>query len=323
MSRLYDPAFSSFSEGMMNRPEGGRHRRRASAPVGPEALQLSDYTGVSGGQEGSITYARVVETELHSLSKNRTADLIVMKKTRLRDLSNSLMASKELLEVLNRAQGFRKQQPSTVPLIFAMRDELDRAWFHIEQLVHESTARRSEIELFYTQFAEETAAWEKKERRRLLNAIAHIAEELEMEKTHRRLSEKLNKKLAKEISNMKSSFSEAVKELESERRTKEILEQFCDELAQGIGDDRAEVERLKMELAKVLKEVEKEREMMQLADVLREERVRMKLAEAKYHFEEKNASVEMLKDELESYLKAMALRGEGRSLQIGGRWTNQ
>lgn len=69
----------------------------------------------------------------------------------------------------------------------------------------------------------------------------------------------------------------------------------------GIGEDRAEVEELKKESAKVREEVEKEREMLQLADVLREERVQMKLCEAKYEFEEKNAAIQSLKHHLESY----------------------
>ena len=81
------------------------------------------------------------------------------------------------------------------------------------------------------------------------------------------------------------------------------MQQICDELARGIGEDRAVVEKLKRESAKVREEVEKEREMLQLADVLREERVQMKLSEAKYQFEEKNAVLEKLRSELEGILR--------------------
>ncbi|KAL0370206.1 UNVERIFIED_CONTAM: hypothetical protein Sangu_0338700 [Sesamum angustifolium] len=44
--------------------------------------------------------------------------------------------------------------------------------------------------------------------------------------------------------------------------------------------------------------------MLQLADLLREERVQMKLSEAKYLFEEKNALVDKLTNEVEAYLKS-------------------
>ncbi|TVU29982.1 hypothetical protein EJB05_21581, partial [Eragrostis curvula] len=49
-------------------------------------------------------------------------------------------------------------------------------------------------------------------------------------------------------------------------------------------------------------ELEREREMLLMADELREERVRMKLAEARIQFEEKNAVVDRLRQELEAFL---------------------
>ncbi|OWM69021.1 uncharacterized protein LOC116210734 [Punica granatum] len=294
--RVSDPTYSPLPEGM-DRPEGGKHRRRASAVS--QKLQLADYVG---GQEDSIANANVVEIESHSCSKNHTEGLIDMR-TRLKDLGNSLTTSKELLKVLYRVGGLGKQQPSTISLVSALRAELDQARAHVEELIHESRARQSEIEFLTRHFNEEKAVWKAKERDRVRNAIAHVAEELEVERKLRRQTERLNKKLGNELLETKANLSKAVKELESERRAKEILEQVCDELAQGIGEDRAEVEQLKRESAKVLEEVEQEREMLQLADVLREERVQMKLSEAKYHFEEKNAAVERLKSELENYLR--------------------
>ncbi|KAL3729388.1 hypothetical protein ACJRO7_026496 [Eucalyptus globulus] len=137
-----------------------------------------------------------------------------------------------------------------------------------------------------------------------------MAEEVDVEKKLRRQTERLNKKLGQELAGMKSSLSKAMKELESEKRAKEILEQVCDELARGIGEDRAQVEELKRESAKVLEEVEKEREILQLADVLRQERVQTKLSEAKYHFEEKNAAVEKLRAQLEARMRSKMSKDE-------------
>ena len=51
--------------------------------------------------------------------------------------------------------------------------------------------------------------------------------------------------------------------------------------------------------------------MLQFADVLREERVQMKLSEARYQFEEKNAVFEKLRSELETFLKN---RGENSDI---------
>lgn len=236
-----------------------------------------------------------MQMESHSLGK--------MIHTRLKEVSNGLNTSKELLKVLNHVWGLQEQNSSGISIVSALRIELDRARNQVDQLIHEQRSNRNETEYLMKHFAEEKAAWKIKERDRIRDAIVCIAEELEVEKKLRRQAERLNKKLGKELADTKASLSKAMKEVKREKRAKEILEQVCDELARGIGEDRAQVEELQRESAKVREEVEKEREMLQLADVLREERVQMKLSEAKYQFEEKNAAVEKLKNELEVYLK--------------------
>ena len=221
----------------------------------------------------------------------------------MKDVSNGLATSNELLKVLNRIWGLEeKKNSSSIQVVSALRLELDRARNQVDQLIRERRSNRDEISYLMKHFAEEKAAWKSRERARIHEAIASIAGELDVEKKLRRQTERLNKRLGEELGGIKSSLSKAVKELKNEKRAREILEQMCDELARGIGEDRAEVEELKRESAKVREEVEKEREMLQLADVLREERVQMKLSEAKYQFEEKNAAVDKLRHELEAYL---------------------
>ncbi|KAF2307683.1 hypothetical protein GH714_030795 [Hevea brasiliensis] len=53
--------------------------------------------------------------------------------------------------------------------------------------------------------------------------------------------------------------------------------------------------------------------MMQLADVLREERVHMKLSEAKYQLEEKNAAVDKLRNQLEAFIGPKRAKEKGRA----------
>ncbi|XWS28532.1 hypothetical protein CRYUN_Cryun25bG0078100 [Craigia yunnanensis] len=293
--KLPDPSYSPISE-KMDRSRTKSHRRRAS--VVSQKLQVADY---KLGSLDSFGNASVMEIETHSRSKNH-AGCIIGIRTRLKDVSNGLATSKELLKVLNRICGLEDQHSSSMSLVSALRVELDRARIQVDQLIQEQRSNRNEIEYLMRHFAEEKAAWKRKERERIRDAIACIAEELVVEKKLRRQTERLNKKLGKELADTKASLSKATKELESEKRAKEILEQVCDELARDIGEDRAIVEELKRESVKVREEVEKEREMLQFADILREERVQMKLSEAKYHFEEKNAVIEKLRNEFEAYL---------------------
>ncbi|XP_061978579.1 uncharacterized protein At5g41620-like [Populus nigra] len=293
LPHLSDPSYTPFSE-RMERSRGHSHRRRTS--VVTKTLQLTDYH--LGGLD-SVGNSSLMEIESHPKGRSRTIGI----KTCLKDVSNGLTTSKELLKVLNHVCGLEEKHSSGLSLVSALRIELDRACISVNQLIREQRSNRSEIEYLVKHFEEEKAAWKSKERDRIRSAIACIAEELEIERKLRRQTERLNKKLGKELADTKESLSKAMKELETEKRAKEILEQVCDELARGIGDDRAEVEEMKKESAKVRDEVEKEREMLQLADVLREERVQMKLSDAKYHFEEKNAAVERLRNELEIYLR--------------------
>ncbi|XP_038712959.1 uncharacterized protein At5g41620-like isoform X2 [Tripterygium wilfordii] len=248
------------------------------------------------------SYSPDSEIETHSKHKTHNGCMVGIK-TRLKDVSDGLTTSKELLKVLNHIWGLEEHHSAGISLVAVLRTELSRARNQVDQLIKEKRSYRNEVEDLVQHFAEEKAQWKSKERERILNANASMAAELEVEKKLRLQTERLNKKLGKELKDTKASLSKAMKELESEKRAKEILEQVCDELARGIGEDRAEMEQLKRESSKAREEVEKEREMLQLADVLREERVQMKLSEAKYHFEEKSAAVEKLRNELEAYLR--------------------
>ncbi|KAK7261190.1 hypothetical protein RIF29_27495 [Crotalaria pallida] len=230
-------------------------------------------------------------------------------KNRMKEARNGLSTSKKLLKVLNQ-MCLQEQKSSTIPLILAMSNELDRVRAHIEHLILEQTSNHNDAESLAKHFAEEKIAWKRRQREKIQDAVKCKDEELEMEKKLRRQTERLNKKIAKELDDVKASYVKATEELEREKRAKEILEQICDELAKGIGEDKTQVEELKKESAKVREEIEMEREMLQFADALREERVQMKLSEAKYQFEEKNAVLERVKSELESFLRTKEKSGD-------------
>ncbi|KAI3453310.1 hypothetical protein Pfo_009973 [Paulownia fortunei] len=104
--------------------------------------------------------------------------------------------------------------------------------------------------------------------------ITELKAELECQCKARKKMESLNKRLARELS--------------EERKGREALERVCEELAKEISSDKAEISRMK-------KEMEEERKMLRTAEVIREERVQMKLAEAKILLEEKFSELEIAK----------------------------
>lgn len=102
--------------------------------------------------------------------------------------------------------------------------------------------------------------------------ITELKAELECERKARKKMESLNKRVAREVA--------------EERRGREALERVCEELAKEISSDKAEMSRMK-------REIDEERKMLRTAEVIREERVQMKLAEAKILLEEKFSEMEM------------------------------
>ncbi|KAL4586744.1 hypothetical protein LXL04_011388 [Taraxacum kok-saghyz] len=90
--------------------------------------------------------------------------------------------------------------------------------------------------------------------------IKELKSQLDHERKVRKKAESVNKKLMKEL------------------KGRESLEKACEELSAEITYNKAELTRLK-------KDTEEERKMMRVAEVLREERVQMKLTDAKIMLE--------------------------------------
>ncbi|XP_068651462.1 protein BRANCHLESS TRICHOME-like [Aristolochia californica] len=105
--------------------------------------------------------------------------------------------------------------------------------------------------------------------------IEDLKAEVEFERRLRKKAESLNRRLAKELS--------------EEMKAREGMKRVCKELENVIAADNAEIERMK-------KEMEEERKMMRVAEVWREERVHMKLTEAKLLMDERLAELSKNKD---------------------------
>ncbi|KAK4728964.1 hypothetical protein R3W88_021952 [Solanum pinnatisectum] len=109
--------------------------------------------------------------------------------------------------------------------------------------------------------------------------VAELKAKVEHERKARKKLEWMNKKIARELS--------------EEKKGRETLERVCEELANHISSDKAEMNRLR-------KDMEEERKMLRVAEVMREERVQMKLTEAKYLLEDKLLELEATKKMLQT-----------------------
>ncbi|KAH0721115.1 hypothetical protein KY284_006145 [Solanum tuberosum] len=300
---LCDPSHSPVSERMDRSGTGSYQKRSSTTSRRPRT------TDHNVGMLDSLSSASFMELETRSRAQTPRGSVTGFG-SRLKDVSNALTTSKELLKIINRIWAHADQPSSSTSLVSALHTELERARLQVNQLIQDQRSDQNEINYLLKCFAEEKAAWKNKGQQAVEAAIESVANELEVERKLRRRFESLNKKLGKELSDSKASFVKVVKELESEKRAREVMEQVCDELARDIGEDKAEAEEMKRESAKVQEEIEQEREMLQLADRLREERAHVKLSEAKNHFEEKNSAIDKLRKQLEGFLGKKKTKGK-------------
>ncbi|KAF0931491.1 hypothetical protein E2562_004612 [Oryza meyeriana var. granulata] len=159
--------------------------------------------------------------------------------------------------------------------------------------------------------AEEKAWWKSKAR----CAAAALREELKMERRHRRQLEAANARLLKEVASARASAKQAAQRVETERKARELMEEACEELSKEVEEDQAEVEALRRECVAMREEMEEERRMLQMAEVWREERVQMKLSDARAVLDHKYAHLNALHAEMDGVTEGGS--GSGRSRRSG------
>ncbi|KAK6942564.1 hypothetical protein RJ641_027941 [Dillenia turbinata] len=292
---LSDPSHSPVSERMDRSGTGSRYRRTPSVS---QTRRLGDY---SVGVLDSVSNGSLMEVETRSRTQTPSGSIVGVRNG-LKDVSNALTTSKELLKIINRIWGQEDRHSSSMSLVSALHAELERARLQVNHLIQEQRSERNEINYLIKCFAEEKAQWKSKERETIEAAVDSIAGELEIEKKLRRRFESLNKKLGKELAETKEALSKAVKELESEKRAREVMEKMCDKLFNDIGFDKAQ-EDVRREAVEAHEEVEKEGEMLQIANLLRRDRSLMKLSDAKYQLEEKVGAADSPRTEIQAILK--------------------
>ncbi|KAK4341852.1 hypothetical protein RND71_037668 [Anisodus tanguticus] len=196
------------------------------------------------------------------------------------------------------------KQSKTAAMISTLEAELEQARARINQLEMERQSSKKKLEQFLRKLSEEKAAWRSREHEKIRAIIDDMKADLSRERKNRQRLEIVNSKLVNELADAKLSAKCYLQDYENERKGRELIEEVCEELAKEIGEDKAEVEALKRESQTLGEEVDEERKMLQMAEVWREERVQMKLVDAKVTLEEKYSQMNRLITELESFLSS-------------------
>ncbi|GAA0149467.1 hypothetical protein LIER_08628 [Lithospermum erythrorhizon] len=211
-------------------------------------------------------------------------------------------ASDDIKET-NEKQKLVDKQERAASVISSLESELVEARTRIHELETERRSSKKKLEQFLKKLSEEKAAWRSREHEKVRSVLDDLKSDLHRERKNRQRLEIVNSKLVNELSEAKLSVKRYVHDFEKERRSRELIEEVCDELAKKISEDKAEIEDLKIEQMRFREEVDEERKMLQMAEVWREDRVQMKLVDAKVILEDKFSQMNLLISNLESFLR--------------------
>ncbi|CAK7351195.1 unnamed protein product [Dovyalis caffra] len=186
----------------------------------------------------------------------------------------------------------------------AMQAELVQARLCIHDLEAECQSSKKKVNHLVKKMGEERTSWQSSEHEKIRAVINDFDNQLRRERKKGKTLEILNSKLVNELTNVKSCAKQFRKDYEEEKRAREIMEEVCNELANKVAEDKAEVEIFKAESIKIQEEMEEERKMLQMAEVWREERVQMKLIDAKLALEDRYCQMNKLITDLETFISS-------------------
>ncbi|XP_062088531.1 uncharacterized protein At5g41620-like [Humulus lupulus] len=213
-------------------------------------------------------------------------------------------ASNGVYYIFSHQKTDHKQQSTSLSITSALQAEVSHCRSRIRELEAKKLSLKTKVKHLLNKLQGERIPWQRVDQDKNCAVLGDLASELVKERKSRQRMEILNAKLVKQLAEIKLSTEQLIGDYEEEKRNRELVEEVCDKLAQRIGEDKAEVEKLKMEYVKVREELEEERKMLQLAEVWREERVQMKLVDAKIALEDKFEMMNTLILEFESFLRS-------------------
>ncbi|GLT83265.1 hypothetical protein SLE2022_015640 [Rubroshorea leprosula] len=200
-----------------------------------------------------------------------------------------------------------ENQVKAVSVISSLQAELVQAQSHIKELEAELLSKKK-IRYLLRKLGEERSSQWSREFDKSAADINELKDELRRERKAQQKLEIRYSKIRKELAKAELSAKQFKHDYEKEKKVREILEEVCNELSKKLGEEKVQFEALEGEMLTMQKELEEERNMLQMAEVWREGRVQMKLADAKVALENKYATMNKLMSVLESFLRSRSSR---------------
>ncbi|KAI4303395.1 hypothetical protein MLD38_039033 [Melastoma candidum] len=209
------------------------------------------------------------------------------------------------MKVLNRIWSLEERHASNKSILKALRSELDQSQMRIKELMREKRNDKQLMEHLLKQVKGDKFVRNQKEQDKADAETQLLNEELEEERSLRHHSKILHGKVAKEFEEMKSAYLGAQQELERERKARILLESLCDEFAKGVRDYEQVVRSLTNKPVK--QNIGREcldRLILHISEAWLDERMQMKLTEAKGDSSGTSSIVDKLNSDIETFLLA-------------------
>ncbi|CAN6901856.1 unnamed protein product [Brassica oleracea] len=174
---------------------------------------------------------------------------------------------------------FQEEENIDGSLVPRLQDELWKAQSKIKELETEKIGSKE------NGIRNKRISWEENTD----SLFDYLKEKLSKEREERKRANAENSMLKKKVLEMESTANRL-------RRERDTLEKVCEELV-------TRIDELKVETRRIWNETEEERQMLQMAEMWREERVRVKLTDAKLSLQEKYEEMTWFVDELEKGLE--------------------
>ncbi|RID52075.1 hypothetical protein BRARA_H02698 [Brassica rapa] len=174
---------------------------------------------------------------------------------------------------------FQEEENIDGSLVPRLQDELWKAQSRIKELETEKIGSKE------NGIRNQRISWEENTD----SLFDYLKEKFSKEREERKRANAENSMLKKKVLEMESTANRL-------RRERDTLEKVCEELV-------TRIDELKVETRRIWDETEEERQMLQMAEMWREERVRVKLTDAKLSLQEKYEEMTWFVDELEKGLE--------------------
>ncbi|GJN01708.1 hypothetical protein PR202_ga18991 [Eleusine coracana subsp. coracana] len=295
---------------------GGERRVRVGVEHIPRHLQvqllkpntLGHHQSLKNEVSSPISVLERKSGELHKVQLHSGSALLPVnameKATKWEPEGLKGMESHDAYLIASQLHLLNEQQDTTY--VASLQMELQQARDRVSELENERRAAKKKLDHLFKKLAEEKAAWRNREHEKVRAILEDMKADLDHEKKNRRRLEMNNLKLVNDLKDTKMSAKKLLQEqeYETERKARELTEEVCNELAREVEEDKAEIEALKQDSLKLREDVDEERKMLQMAEVWREERVQMKLVDAKLTLDAKYAQLSKLQQDVEAFIAA-------------------